>query len=136
MNPEMMTMNKTTTDRIELTRELARDILESIIGVEAGNIALFELLAGDECTETYLPGDSAEAIRANIVTALELASQPVPAITTGRDRGGRKHRTEYQRARLHLLCRVSLALLESATESSDTAGKLAAIKAILEGAAA
>ena len=128
-------MNNTTTDRIELARELAREFLEGI-SVEAVNIELFELLAGDENASEYLPGDSAEAIRANIVTALELASQPVPAITTGRNREDRRSRAEYQRARLRLLCRVSLALLEPTTESSDAAAKLAAIKAILEGGAA
>lgn len=122
--------------RIELARALAREILEGIGCVEAGNHELFELLAGDECSDPYLPGDSAEAIRANIVTALELASQPVSAITTGRDREGRTRRTEFQRARLHLLCRVSLALMEPTTDSSDAADKLAAIKAILEGGAA
>ncbi|MYZ53171.1 hypothetical protein [Malikia spinosa] len=131
-------MNKstTTTDRIELARELAREILEGVTGLEAGNTELFELLADDDCASEYLPGDSAEAIRANIVNALELASQPVPAISTGRNREDRRRRTEYQRAQLHLLCRVTLALLEPTTESSDAADKLAAIEAILEGAAA
>ncbi|MEN9396218.1 MAG: hypothetical protein RLZ81_748 [Pseudomonadota bacterium] len=131
-------MNKstTTTGRIELARELAREILEGVTVLEAGDTELFELLAGDEYTGTHLPGDSAEAIRANIVNALELASQPVPAITTGRNREDRRRRTEYQRAQLHLLCRVSLALLEPTTESGEAAAKLAAIKAILEGAAA
>ena len=129
-------MNNTTTDRIELARELAREILEGIIGLEAVNIAPFELLAGDDQSSEYLPGDSAEAVRANIVTALELASQPVPAITAGRNREDRRSRAAYQRARLRLLCRVLLALLESTTESGDAAAKLAAIKAILEGGAA
>ena len=134
-------MNKTTTtttaDRLELARELAREILEGIHGLEAGNIELFELLGGDESTETYLPGDSAEAVRSNIVTAFELASQPVPAITTGRNREDRRRRAEYQRQRLHLLCRVALALVEPTTaDSGDAVAKLAAIKAILEGAAA
>ena len=131
-------MNNTTTDRIELARELARELLEGISGLEAGNIELYELLAGDEYASEYLPGDSAEAIRSNIVNALELASQPVPAITTGRNREDRRSRAEYQRWKLHLLCRVSLTLLEStqATESGDASDKLAAIKAILEGVAA
>ena len=134
-------MNKSTTtttaDRIELAREMAREFLDGISGLEAGNIELFNLLAGDESSETYLPGDSAEAIRSNIVTALELASQPVPAITTGRNREDRRRRAEFQRQRLRLLCRVALALLEpTPTESSDDAAKLAAIKAILEGGAA
>lgn len=129
-----MSTAKTTADRIELARELAREILGGINGLEAGNIEPFELLAGDEYTETYLPGDSAEAVRANIVTALELASQPVPAITTGRNREDRRRSAEYQRQRLHLLCRVALALVEpTTTESGDAAAKLAAIKAILEG---
>ncbi|MEO0003656.1 MAG: hypothetical protein RLZZ22_1348 [Pseudomonadota bacterium] len=133
-----MNTNTTTTitDRIELARELMGQRIDSE-SIEEGNRELFNLLdGGDEFECLILPGDSAEAIRANIVTALELASQPVPAITTGRNREDKRQRAEWQRKRLHLLCRVSLALLEPTAESGDAADKLAAIKAILEGAAA
>lgn len=124
----------TTTDRIELARELMDGYL-AVASIEESNRDLFNLLdGGDEFECLTLPGDSAEAIRANIVTALELASQPVPAITTGRNREDRRRSAEYQRQRLHLLCRVALALVEPTTaESGDAAAKLAAIKAILEG---
>lgn len=128
-------MHMDTTNRIGLARELAHATLEDFNIVEAGNSELFELLEGNDYTEPYFPGDTAEAIRSNIVTAFELASQPVPFIKTGGNREFRRRRAQSQRARLHLLCRVALALLEprQADESGDAAAKLAAIKAILEG---
>ena len=126
-------------DRIELARELAGTIIDDLTGgikgIEDANKELLDLLRTEgELEDVFLPGGSVEAIRSNIVTALELASQPMPAIATGRDREGRKHRAECQRARLHLLCRVVLTLLDQkpTTESSSAAAKLAAIQKILE----
>ncbi len=99
-------------NHIALARELAEHFL-SAPGVESGNGELFEMLEGAEdggCPA--LPGESIEAIRANIKRALSLASQPVQATTTGRNRERQQVASELQRKDLHLLCRVALALLE------------------------
>ena len=130
-------MNNTTTDRIELARELMGYFIEGEAFIGEGNEELFTLLGGDD-EEVFLilPGETVEAVRANIVTALELASQPGPYIT-GRNQDERRMRSGMQRMKLQMACRVALALVEPAhTDSSDAAAKLAAIKAILEGGAA
>lgn len=102
-------------NHIALARELAEHFL-SALRVESGNGELFEMLEGAEgggCPA--LPGESIEAIRANIKRALSLASQPVQATTTtGRNRERQQVAAELQRKDLHLLCRVALALLEDA----------------------
>lgn len=128
--------------RLELARELADKVLRNISRVEYGNGELVALLDNDpEGNGTVfdpLPGADLEAVHANIAHALELASQPVPAITTGRNRDGKMRAAEYQRRELRLLCRVALVLTEPTptADSSDAAAKLAAIRAILEGGAA
>lgn len=128
-------MNATINNRVALARELAEVFSHSLSTVHHGNGEIVDLLFGGNDEESpLLPGESAEAIRANLERVLELASQPTPVAIGGRNREQMRRASELQRSELRIFCRTAIALLETdhATTSATSAEPAQAIPASVQ----
>ena len=97
---------------LDLARELIEHYVIHVISVESVNNDIYKLLdGGDEYELNLLPGNDQNAVRANLKMAVELASEPVPRITTGRDRFRRRNKAVHERFALSIFARTALALL-------------------------
>jgi hypothetical protein len=97
-----------------LARELVEHVFRNAEPLGSVNAAIYKLLdGGDEYELDPLPGSDLNAIRANLKMAVKLASEPVPSLTTGRDRFRRQARTAHERFELSLFARTALALLDT-----------------------
>lgn len=98
--------------------EFARELVEQFIAdndTDAANMEIIKLLdGGDEYEVLALPGDSLDAIKANLKRVIALASESVP-MTGKKD----NHRAGLQRKKIVMLVRTVLKLL--ATPAGRTA---------------
>jgi hypothetical protein len=106
---------------LTLARELMGDFSDDVCTatVEAGNTNLMSLLGTRNNTDGCLPGNTLSAICTNLQTVITLASEPVDLPFTGIERELRRRQREcWQRERIVLFARVSLALLQPIGDQS------------------
>lgn len=107
-----MTNTHTPHANLELARELVMHLIRSLRQPADENLEIIGLLDdGGDHDVSPLPGGDIQAVTDNLVSIIQLASEPVLMPTTGRDKSDRHHYAERQRQTLQLFARVALALL-------------------------
>lgn len=115
-----------TSPNLQLARDLFAHFMEQRDWVlKPGNAEITPLLdGGDQYELDCLPGETIEAIAGNLRKALQLASEPAPLPTTGRNRQDKQMAADFERKDVVLFARVALALIEGerTTQGNPEAG--------------